>query len=85
MKKPCGRCAKLAECSALGNRSFNHFLHFSIFIIPSTFFTSACTPSEAIEAMEAMEDFNIPNAERVALLESLQEAMGGAPPYFWAA
>jgi hypothetical protein len=29
-----------------------------------------------------MEDFN---AERVALLERLQEAMGGAPPYFWAA
>jgi hypothetical protein len=32
-----------------------------------------------------MEDFNIPTAERVALLEQLQEAMGGAPPYFWAA
>jgi len=32
-----------------------------------------------------MEDFNIPTAERVALLERLQEAMGGAPPYFWAA
>jgi hypothetical protein len=35
--------------------------------------------------MEAMEDFNIPSAERVALLECLQEAMGGAPPCFWAA
>jgi hypothetical protein len=35
--------------------------------------------------MQAMEDFNIPSAERVALLERLQEAMGGAPPYFWAA
>ena len=35
--------------------------------------------------MEAMEDFNIPSAERVALLKRLQEAMGGAPPYFWAA
>jgi hypothetical protein len=32
-----------------------------------------------------MEDFNIPSTERVALLERLQEAMGGAPPYFWAA
>jgi hypothetical protein len=32
-----------------------------------------------------MEDFNIPTAERVALLERLQEAMGDAPPYFWAA
>jgi hypothetical protein len=32
-----------------------------------------------------MEDFNEPTAERVALLEQLQEAMGGAPPYFWAA
>ena len=32
-----------------------------------------------------MEDFNVPTAERVALLERLQEAMGGAPPYFWAA
>jgi hypothetical protein len=31
-----------------------------------------------------MEDFNVPTAERVALLERLQEAMGGAPPYFWA-
>jgi hypothetical protein len=35
--------------------------------------------------MEAMEDFNIPSMERVALLKRLQEAMGGAPPYFWAA
>jgi hypothetical protein len=35
--------------------------------------------------MQAMEDFNIPSAERVALLERLQEAIGGAPPYFWAA
>ena len=35
--------------------------------------------------MEAMEDFNIPSTERVALLKRLQEAMGGAPPYFWAA
>jgi hypothetical protein len=34
---------------------------------------------------EAMEDFNIPSAERVALLEHLQEAIGGAPPHFWAA
>jgi heme exporter protein D len=32
-----------------------------------------------------MEDFNVPTAERVAVLEQLQEAMGGAPPYFWAA
>ncbi|KAH6674845.1 hypothetical protein B0J14DRAFT_538947 [Halenospora varia] len=32
-----------------------------------------------------MEDFNIPSPERVALLERLQEAIGGAPPYFWAA
>jgi hypothetical protein len=32
-----------------------------------------------------MEDFNIPSPERVALLERLQEAMGGAPKYFWAA
>jgi len=32
-----------------------------------------------------MEDFNVPTAERVALLERLQEAMGGASPYFWAA
>jgi hypothetical protein len=35
--------------------------------------------------MEAMEDFNIPSAERLAPLERLQEAIGGAPPYFWAA
>jgi HNH endonuclease len=32
-----------------------------------------------------MEDFNIPCPERIALLERLQDAMGGAPPYFWAA
>jgi hypothetical protein len=32
-----------------------------------------------------MEDFNIPSAERVALLKHLQEAMGDGPPYFWAA
>jgi hypothetical protein len=32
-----------------------------------------------------MEDFNIPSVERVALLERLQEAMGNAPPSFWAA
>jgi len=32
-----------------------------------------------------MEDFNIPSAERVALLKHLQEAMGDAPPHFWAA
>jgi hypothetical protein len=30
-----------------------------------------------------MEDFNIPSTERVALFERLQEAMGGAPLYFW--
>jgi len=34
---------------------------------------------------EDMEDFNIPSAERVALLERLQEAMGNVPPHFWAA
>jgi hypothetical protein len=34
---------------------------------------------------KAMEDFNIPSSERVALLERLQEAIGGAPQYFWAA
>jgi hypothetical protein len=38
-----------------------------------------------MEAMEAVEDFNIPSAERVALLERLQGAIGGAPPHFWAA
>jgi hypothetical protein len=32
-----------------------------------------------------MEDVNVPTAERIALLERLQEAMGGAPPHFWAA
>jgi hypothetical protein len=32
-----------------------------------------------------MEDFNIPRAERVTLLERLQAAMGSAPPYFCAA
>ena len=32
-----------------------------------------------------MEDFNIPSPERVALLERLQRAIGGAPPHFWAA
>jgi hypothetical protein len=32
-----------------------------------------------------MEDYNIPTAERDALLGQLQEAMGGAPPHFWAA
>jgi hypothetical protein len=34
---------------------------------------------------EDMEDFNIPSAERVALLKRLEEAMGDVPPYFWAA
>jgi hypothetical protein len=34
---------------------------------------------------EDMEDFNIPSVERVTLLERLQEAMGNAPPSFWAA
>ena len=32
-----------------------------------------------------MEDFNIPSAERVAVLTRLQEAMGDVQPYFWAA
>jgi hypothetical protein len=32
-----------------------------------------------------MEDFNLPSPERIALLERLQEAIGGAPPHFWAA
>ncbi len=32
-----------------------------------------------------MEDFNIPSAERVALLERLQKAIGDVPPSFWAA
>ncbi len=32
-----------------------------------------------------MEDYNIPSAERVALLQRLQEAVGDVPPYFWAA
>ncbi len=32
-----------------------------------------------------MEDFNIPSEERIALLGYLQEAIGGAPPHFWAA
>jgi hypothetical protein len=35
--------------------------------------------------MQSMEDFNVPSTERVALLKRLQEAIGGAPPYFWAA
>jgi hypothetical protein len=58
------------------------FLHISLhtFHSPSTFLhISLHTLSEA------MEDFNIPGAERVALLERLQEAMGDGPPYFWAA
>jgi hypothetical protein len=29
--------------------------------------------------------FNIPSAERVALLESLQVSIGDVPPHFWAA
>lgn len=32
-----------------------------------------------------MEDFNVPSPARIALLERLQGAMGGAPKYFWAA
>jgi hypothetical protein len=32
-----------------------------------------------------MEDFNIPSAERVAILQRLQEVIGGAPLHFWAA
>jgi hypothetical protein len=32
-----------------------------------------------------MEDFNIPSAERVALLKRLEKAIGDVPPYFWAA
>jgi hypothetical protein len=55
---------------------------FSIFhlIYLRTSFTPSPSRSQAME-----EDFNIPTAERVSLLERLQEAMGGAPPYFWAA
>lgn len=34
---------------------------------------------------EAMEDYNIPSPERVALLAHLQEAIGDVPPHFWAA
>ncbi|KAE8445098.1 hypothetical protein EG329_013700 [Mollisiaceae sp. DMI_Dod_QoI] len=34
---------------------------------------------------ETMEDFNFPSPERIALLERLQAAIGGAPPHFWAA
>jgi hypothetical protein len=34
---------------------------------------------------KAMEDFNLPSPERITLLESLQEAIGGAPLHFWAA
>jgi hypothetical protein len=33
----------------------------------------------------AMEDSNIPTAERSALLQQLQETIGDVPPYFWAA
>jgi len=55
-----------------------HF-HFSIFIIPRDLSSPAHT------LFEAMEDFNIPNPKRVALLERLQDAIGGAPPHFWAA
>ncbi len=32
-----------------------------------------------------MEDFNLPSAERILILQDLQNAMGGAPPPFWAA
>ena len=32
-----------------------------------------------------MEDPNLPTPERIALLERLQEAIGDAPPRFWAA
>jgi hypothetical protein len=31
-----------------------------------------------------MEDFNLPSPERTILLNSLQEAIGDIPPYFWA-
>ncbi len=44
------------------------------------------TSSTSLHSLsKAMEDFNVPSPERVALLERLQTAMGGAPPYFWAA
>jgi hypothetical protein len=33
---------------------------------------------------ETMEDFNLPSSERIVLLNSLQEAIGDVPPYFWA-
>jgi len=64
-------------------------------IAPSSFFhTSRSSSSSYFETFlhislltlsEAMEDFNIPSAERVALLERLQEAIDGVTPYFWAA
>ncbi|KAE8446026.1 hypothetical protein EG329_012665 [Mollisiaceae sp. DMI_Dod_QoI] len=34
---------------------------------------------------KTMEDFNLPSPKRIALLERLQAAIGGAPPHFWAA
>jgi hypothetical protein len=48
-----------------------------------TFDRSSFTPSRS--RSQDMEDFNVPTAERVDLLKQLQEAMGGVPPYFWAA
>ena len=30
-----------------------------------------------------MEDFNLPSAQRFALLERLQEPIGDVPPHFW--
>jgi hypothetical protein len=62
-------------------------------LLPSTFF-HRFSSSSYLEAFlhislltlsDDMEDFNIPSVERVALLERLQGAMGGASPYFWAA
>jgi hypothetical protein len=32
-----------------------------------------------------MEDYNTPSAQRVAILQRLQETIGGAPLHFWAA
>jgi hypothetical protein len=51
--------------------------------IPSHLHT--LTPPHLHTCSEAMEDFNQPSPERIALLECLQQAIGSVPPHIWAA
>jgi hypothetical protein len=41
--------------------------------------------NEAFDQQPAVEDFNEPTTQRVALLKRLEEEMGNVAPHFWAA